>query len=660
MTTYLVTGGTGFLGRHVVERLLARPDAQVLLLVRRQSLAKLDALTSTWPDAGRFEPLIGDLTEPVLGLLPEDRDRWRERVDHVVHVAASYDMTADPEADRRTNIVGTREALAAAADLRAGRFHHVSSIAVAGDYRGRFTEDMFDEGQRLPSSYHATKFEAERQVRAQGDIAWRVYRPAVIVGNSRTGDMDKVDGPYYFFAALDRLASVPSWLPLVGPDLGDTNIVPVDFVADAVDALLHRPGLDGRAFHLVSPQPQPVLDVVNAFARAAGAPTVDIPIDRRVAVPAANGMRLLSRLPGVATMRDVVFDRLAVPPQVLPFLTFPTVFDAAKTLDLLAEDGVFPPPLADYAHRLWDYWVSHLDPMRARRPRAGGPLDGRTVVITGASSGIGRATALAVAARGAVPLLVARSVDRLEELREEIAASGGSAHVYPCDITDGESVTATVKQMLVDHPDGVDFLVNNAGRSIRRSVKLSYGRMHDYERTIGLNYLASVRMILALLPQMTERHFGHVVNVSSIGVQTAPPRFSAYVASKAALDAFSRVVASETYGDGVKFTTIHMPLVRTPMIRPTKIYDAFPTLTPDDAAAMVVQALTERPKRISTRLGTWGEVSYAVAPRVVDAVLHVAYRVFPDSHAAGGDEREGPSLSRGAQAMVRLLPGVHW
>jgi NAD(P)-dependent dehydrogenase (short-subunit alcohol dehydrogenase family) len=316
------------------------------------------------------------------------------------------------------------------------------------------------------------------------------------------------------------------------------------------------------------------------------------------------------------------------------------------------------PDLDDYAPRLWQHWADNLDPARARRPRPGGPLDSRTVVITGASSGIGRATALAVAERGGVPLLVARSADRLEELRAEIEASGGTAHVYPCDITDTEAVAATVKQMVADHAGGIDFLVNNAGRSIRRSVHLSQDRMHDYERTMALNYFAAIRMVLALLPHMAERRFGHIVNVSSIGVQTAPPRFSAYVASKAALDAFSRVVASETYGDGVTFTTIHMPLVRTPMIRPTRIYDAFPTLTPESAAELVVQALTDRPKRVATRLGTFGEVSYALAPKVVDALLHVAYRVFPDSKAAGGDDEV--SLSRGAQALVRLLPGVHW
>jgi NAD(P)-dependent dehydrogenase (short-subunit alcohol dehydrogenase family) len=654
VTTYLVTGGTGFVGRHLVDLLVRRDDARVVVLVRRASVGKLAA----WGD--RVEPLIGDLTDPLLGVSDDDRDRLRGKVDHFVHLAALYDMTADATTNETTNIGGTNEALLLAADLGAGCFHHVSSVAVAGEYNGRFTEDMFDEGQNLPSPYHATKFEAEKLVRGQSEIPWRVYRPAIVVGHSETGEMDKIDGPYYFFPALARLAQLPTWLPLIGPDLGDTNVVPVDFVAAAMDELMHREGLDGRAFHLVSPEPQPLLDVVNAFSKAAGGPTVSLPIDRQIVGPVTSVISLLQQVPGVTIAQNVLLDRLALPPEVVPHSTFQPVFDATATTKALKDSGIAVPPLEDYADVLWQFWADNLDPVRARRKRPGGPLAGRTVVITGASSGIGAATARAVAAQGGVPLLVARSVDKLDEVKAQIEADGGTARVYSCDITDVDSVAATVKEMIADSPDGIDFLVNNAGRSIRRSVALSYERQHDYERTMALNYFAAVRMIYALLPHMSDRHFGHIVNVSSIGVQTAPPRFSAYVASKAALDAFSRVAASETWSDGVTFTTIHMPLVRTPMISPTKLYDAFPTLTPDQAAAMVVRALVERPKRISTKLGIFGEVSYAVAPRVVDAVLSVAYRVFPDSKAAGGKENDGPSLSRGAQAMVKLLPGVHW
>ena len=666
MTTYLVTGGTGFLGRHLLDRLLARPDAEVAVLVRAASLARFRAAADRLEGGERLRPVVGDLADDALGLSDADRASLRG-VDHVVHLAALYDMTASDERNRETNVAGTRRVVELANALGAGCLHHVSSVAVAGEHPGRFTEDMFDEGQHLPSPYHQTKFEAERIVRDETTVPWRVYRPAVVVGDSRTGDIDKIDGPYYLFKALAGLGDLPGAgaLPLVGPDLGATNVVPVDHVVDSMDALLHAPGLDGRAFHLVHPRPQSLLDVYNAFASAAGAPQVLLGLPRRLFAPVELGLSLLSRLPGVLAARDLFLTRVGVPPEVVPHLTFASVFDATATYRELARHGVGEPPeLATYASVLYEHWSQHLDPLKARRRNPGGMLAGRTVAVTGASSGIGREVALAVARKGGVPLLLARRVAELEAVRDEIVAAGGSASVYSVDLTVPESIEACVKQMLADH-DAVDMLVNNAGRSIRRSIKLSYDRFHDFERTMQLNYYGPVRLVLALLPHMTERRFGHVVNISSIGVQTGPPRFSAYVASKAALDAFSRVVSSELVTDGVSFTTIHMPLVRTPMIAPTKIYDAFPTLTPEQAADMVVRALEEQPKHLGTKLGTTGAVAHALAPKLVDALLHTAYHVFPDSVAAGGSDRR-PSeaapeaLSRGAAAMVRLLPGVHW
>jgi NAD(P)-dependent dehydrogenase (short-subunit alcohol dehydrogenase family) len=203
-------------------------------------------------------------------------------------------------------------------------------------------------------------------------------------------------------------------------------------------------------------------------------------------------------------------------------------------------------------------------------------------------------------------------------------------------------------------------LVNNAGRSIRRSIALSYDRFHDFERTMQLNYFGAVKLIIGLLPHMRERGSGHIVNVSSIGVQANPPRFSAYVASKAALDAFTRVVTSEVIGDGVTFTTIHMPLVRTPMIAPTKMYDAFPTMTPDEAGEMICEALRSKPKHMGTALGTFGEVMHSLAPKVADRILHVAYRVFPDSAASKGEEPLDERASFEQIAMATLTRGVHW
>ncbi|SFP38385.1 thioester reductase domain-containing protein [Amycolatopsis arida] len=664
MPNYLVTGATGLIGRHFTSLLLDRDDTErVTLLVRESSRERLADLVAGWPHPERVTLVTGDLGEPLLGVSEVTRERLRGTVDHVVHLAALYDLTADDEASVKANVEGTRQVVALAADLGARCLHHVSSVAVAGDYAGVFTEDMFDAGQRLVTPYHRTKFEAERLVREQHDVPWRVYRPAVVVGHSTTGEMGKIDGPYYLFSAISRLAALPS-LPMVAPDIGDTNIVPVDYVAAALRELVSREGLDGRTFHLVNPEPQPVAAVYNAFARAAGAPTIAVELDERLSAGIVGLARLSDHVPGVTIARDAVLERLGIPPVLLETLTFPSVFSSAATRGELTGTGVDVPRLEDYAPVLWRYWREHLDPFRARRHGPRGELDGRTVVITGASSGIGRATALEVAAKGGIPLLVARREHELEEVRDAIVAAGGQASVYPADLTDEESVRKIVAAMLADH-GRVDMLVNNAGRSIRRSIRLSYDRFHDYERAMAINYFGAVRLILALLPHMSARKFGHIVNVSSIGVQGIAPRFSAYVASKAALDYFAKIAATETHGDGITFTTIHMPLVRTPMIRPTRIYDAFPTKSPEQAADMVIRALEERPKHIGTPTGRMIQLAYALTPGLTDAVAYQGFRVFPDSTAAGGtgELRVGRGerhLSKAAMALAKLVRGFHW
>ena len=369
MTTYLVTGGTGFLGRHLLERLVRRPDAQVSVLVRQASLPRLQSWLAALEGGSRVRPVVGDLSQDGLGLAPADRTRLRT-VDHVVHLAALYDMTADDEQNRRTNVDGTRRVVELAGDLQAGCLHHVSSVAVAGEHAGRFTEEMFDEGQELPSPYHATKFEAERIVRQESVVPWRVYRPAVVVGDSRTGDIDKIDGPYYLMKALAGLGDVPGakHLPLVGPELGATNLVPVDYVVDAMDALIHEPGLDGRAFHLVHPRPQRLLDVYNALAEAAGAPKVRVGLPAPLFAPAFLGLSLAGRVPGALAARDLLLARLGIPPEVLPHLTFPSEFDSRATRQELSRLGVAAPPeLSTYAGVLYDHWSRNLDPLKARR-----------------------------------------------------------------------------------------------------------------------------------------------------------------------------------------------------------------------------------------------------------------------------------------------------
>jgi thioester reductase-like protein len=665
---YFVTGATGFIGRRLVERILELRQGDVYVLVRENSTGRLDDLVERWSmtagasAAERVKPVIGDLRRPLLGIEKEQVAELRGKVEHFFHLAAVYDMTAPAERNTAVNVGGTTHAVELARAIDAKHLHHVSSIAVAGTYKGVFDEGMFDEGQRLPSPYHRTKYESERIVREQPYIPWRVYRPGIVVGDSRTGEMDKIDGPYYFFKAIQRMRQLlPEWVPLVGLDLGYTNVVPVDWVAGALEQIAHEPDLDGRAFHLTDPRPQRVDDLINELAAVAHAPKFALSIDKRLLDPLPKWpLKLALALPPLRQARSLALRDLGIPAEVISHMELVPRFDTREAARALAGSPLEQPPaLHDYVGRLWDYWEREMDNQLRRGATLKQALDGKHVLITGASSGIGRSTALKVAEAGGVPLLVARNVDKLEEVRAEIVAGGGTAYVYAADISDIESVERLLERVLADHRN-IDMLVNNAGRSIRRSIALSYERFHDFERTIQLNYFGAVKLIIGLLPHMRERGSGHIVNVSSIGVQTNPPRFSAYVASKAALDAFTRVVASEVIGDGVTFTTIHMPLVRTPMIAPTKMYDAFPAISPEEAADMICEALRARPKEMGTWMGKFGEVAYTLSPSTVDRLLHLAYRVFPDSAASKGHADVEERASFEQIAMATLTRGVHW
>ena len=291
-------------------------------------------------------------------------------------------------------------------------------------------------------------------------------------------------------------------------------------------------------------------------------------------------------------------------------------------------------------------------------------VKGRTVLITGGSSGIGAAAAKKIAAAGGAVVLVARTRENLDEVAEEIRAEGGTAHVSPCDLADTDAIAAMADRVVADL-GGIDILINNAGRSIRRSLALSYDRIHDYQRTMQLNYLGAVQLILKFIPGMRERGYGQVINISSVGVQTRAPRFGAYIASKSALDSLCDALQAETVHDNVTFTTVHMPLVRTPMIGPTKMYDRFPALTPDQAAGVIGDAIVQRPRRASSPFGQFAAVADAVNPGVMDRVRNRAFTMFDDSAAAKGESATGTKqsdtqLDARREAFVRATPGIHW
>jgi len=665
---YFVTGASGFIGKRLVKKLLARRGAVVHFLIRQSSQDKVAELLAYWGvDEKRARPVYGDLAQPRLGLT-KAAVKELGKIDHFFHLAAIYDLAADAESQIQVNIDGTRNAVVAANEMKAGCFQHISSIAAAGLYEGVFREDMFEEAENLDHPYFQTKHESEKIVRKECKVPWRVYRPSLVVGDSTTGEMDKIDGPYYFFKLIQRMRQMlPPWMPTIGIEGGRINIVPVDFVVAAVDHIAHQKGHDGKAFHIVDPTPYRVGDILNIFAQAAHAPQFAMRINAALIGFIPNSVRkgLLALTP-VKRIRNAVMKDLGLPDDMFTFVNYPTRFDCREATAALAGSGIECPRLPDYAYRLWDYWERNLDPDLFIDRTLKGQVKGKVVLVTGGSSGIGLAAAHKIAQAGAITVIVGRDQDKLDAAQQEIVAAlgenpnGGEVVTLAADLASMEGCDEMVA-WLVDKYGGVDVLINNAGRSIRRGIESSYDRFHDFERTMQLNYFGCLRTTMGLLPSMAAKRRGHVVNISSIGVLTNAPRFSAYVASKAALDAWTRCAASEFIDVGVTFTTINMPLVRTPMIAPTKIYENVPTLNPEQAADLIVQAIVYKPVRIATRLGVFGQVLHALTPKVAQVVMNTTFRMFPDSDRAKGErDAAKPKASADQIALANLMQGIHF
>ena len=661
---YFVTGGTGFIGRFLVGKLLER-GSTVHVLVRDGSSARFDQLKARYPQAGdRLQAVNGDLSRPGLGLAPADVQRLKGRGVHFFHCAAVYDMGASAESQQVANVEGTRHAVQAAQALGAGCLHHVSSIAVAGMYDGAFSEDMFDEAGALDNPYFKTKHDSEAVVRKECTVPWRIYRPASVVGHSQTGEIDKIDGPYYAFKLLQKLRRLlPSWFPLIGLESGRFNVVPVDYVVAAMDYLAHLPGQDGECFHLTNPDHHSSGELLNIFADAAHAPRFALRLDPKVFAFMPSGLTgMLAKLPPIKRVGATIMRSFGMPPGASALFSWNTRFESRMTRKALKGSGIECPKLDTYAHRLWYYWETNLDPDLFIDNSLEGNVRGKLVIVTGGGTGIGLAAAQRLAGAGARIVICGRTLDKLVEAQKLIQAAGGVCHIYQADLADMEGCDRFIDQVQADHGP-VDILINNAGRSIRRAIEYSYERVHDFERTMQINYYSPLRLALRVLPGMSARKAGHIINLSSMGVVGPPPRFSAYIASKSALEGWTRCAETEFADRKIHFTNINMPLVRTPMIGPTKAYDYAPTLSPEEAAEMVVDAIIHKHSRVTTDMGKFQQVWNLIHPKSYAAAMNSTFRMFEDPHEAKDKKPalEGPKEPSSEQvAMASLLKGVHY
>ncbi|MGB8331358.1 MAG: SDR family oxidoreductase [Polyangiales bacterium] len=627
-----VTGGTGLIGRALVERLLQR-GVHVTLMLRSGAEARrqveLEALGKIADGAnGSLKQVRGNLGAPDLGLSKAGLSALSE-AGHCFHVAALYDLDADPADIATINVDGTKHLLSA---LRKagfdGRLHHVSSTAIAGNHSGAFTEAMFQEGQDLPHAYHRSKFDSEKLVRESG-LDYRIYRPSSVVGDSKTGAMDRIDGVYFSFGAVKKLAyAVPRWVRLPVPRVrGRFNLVPVDYVADAM-AQIAFADTDARVFHLVDPDPPPFVKMADMFVAAADGPRLGPAID----VAKMPGMKktgaLVAMLPSVRELRDAFLSDLGLPSSGLGLMNLKVRFDDSQTQSVLAGSGITCPPLKRYAKALFRYYDDHLDPMKQRPTRYRRALAGKIVLVTGASRGIGLAVAEMAAEAGAKVLLVARDAGRLEAVAEGIRRAGGEAYPHTADLSSFEEIDALAQAVLLRH-GGVDVLIHNAARSIRRPIVASMDRFHDYERTMALNYFAPVRLTLRLLSSLRERG-GTISHVLTMGVLIPGPYFAAYLATKSALDAFGDSLMAELQHEGLHVSSVYLPLVKTEMMAPVQAYAGRrDVMTPQRAATMILDGVVDRRRRVLTPQGAFFAFSNRVTPATTSRILNLLERTFP-------------------------------
>ncbi|MGE0786540.1 MAG: SDR family oxidoreductase [Sandaracinaceae bacterium] len=651
----LFTGATGLIGRHLVPKLLARGHHVYVLIRSERRAAHADRLAEWRAEAGgrgQLSVIEGDVTRPGLGL---DADALGEldvgSLSHAFHFAALYDLDATDGALTSANVEGTRNVLGLLVDRGfSGTLHYASSVAVAGRFDGRFGEDDLDHKTGFPHEYHRSKHAAEKLVRAESRLRWRIYRPSAVVGHSRTGEMDRIDGPYYLFGAILKMRRMlPPWVTLPGLDGGAINMVPVDYVACAIDEIAHQDGQDGKGFHLADPSPPKFVDTFNLIAKAAGAPSMSRRRLGKLAKMIPGGGNVIGQLGALKFLRNEWALDFGIPPHVRDAVNKDVSYDTKNTDAALAGTDVRLPPQERYVEALWDYYLRHLDEELDPIARDRRLFGGKRVLITGASSGVGAALAERLGSAGAHVIVAARREPELNQVVERIRAGGGRADRVAVDLSELDACDRLIATVHEEHGP-IDVLVNNAARSIRRPLAESLDRFHDLERVMQINYFSPARLIRGVLPSMRERG-GLIINVLTAGAHMPSPKFGAYTASKAALSQLADTLAAEHLHEGVRVSNVYLHWVRTPMMGASADLEDTDAMTPEEAAAQICDGVAHRQQHVSRPTDRRRHMWSRLGPDSMARILNLVYRIDHD------EPQKHPELELDRMILKRFVKG---
>lgn len=628
--TRLVTGAAGFFGRQLVLELLHRhPHDRVVALVHGDDEDELRG----WLDARRahverLEVVRGELTAARCGLAEEHVTRLVGNCVHVYHTAARYELThTDPERDEIVNVEGTQRILELADAIGAASFAHVSTVMVAGDYHGIWTEEHLRETPGWPTSYARSKHRAELLVQESRLPVRGIYRLGVLVGDAVTGVHFKQDGVYGFFEAIRSIdRAVPRGLPLPTFGWGAIPLCPVDHAARALVALAADPSPGLTVHHVFEDEVLRADEIMRLVLAAAGREdTFDL-------AWIGHAVRSLDEQAEhdtvLAQLRDDVLAILAdadVPQHLLGELHQATQFSNDITSTRLRELGIDSPTFASYASRIWHGWLAHRT--RAMLDRRRAFFSGKHIVMTGGSSGIGAEMLRRMLdADVASVVVLGRGSERLEAAVAAHPARERVEHLS-CNLIDPADVTSAVERLLADGRM-IDALVLSAGLSIDRRLLDMADDLNEMARMTQVNFLAPTHLIRGLLPLIEHRTDARIVTVSTISTQLDVPGFTVYAATKAALDQVFAVLPAELAGKGISFVTVRLPLVKTPMTDVHVRLRDVPMLSVGRAAEMVLAAFESGDPRAGTRLGNVIELLRTLHPTLARAFSSVGWRAY--------------------------------